>query len=256
MDVAAENKKNPAVILEKLGEYFKPKRNVTYERFTFNMAKQAENESFEEFLNRIRRLVSSCDYKALTDEMIRDKLVIGTKDNDARACMLRDSELTLAKAIENCRVSEITQVQIKNILPSEQSVNFVKTRKWPKCGGEHSKDKCPAEGEDCFKCGKANHFQKMCRTPKHRPKKAEKDRDKGYKKKFKKNKQKVNKVSDSESSDESSEEHSSSESSAFQIEHSVGALGKQIFIKVHIHSVSLKMQMDTGATCKGLGKMM
>ena len=59
LDVAEQkNKKNPAVILEKLGEYIKPKRNVTYERFTFNMAKQAKNESFEDFLNRILRVIT------------------------------------------------------------------------------------------------------------------------------------------------------------------------------------------------------
>ena len=33
------------------------------------------------------------------------------------------------------------------------------------CGGSypHSKGPCPAKGKDCRKCGKRNHFAKVCR---------------------------------------------------------------------------------------------
>ena len=34
-----------------------------------------------------------------------------------------------------------------------------------RCGYRHSKDKCPAQGQTCKKCGKQNHFAKCCRTP-------------------------------------------------------------------------------------------
>ena len=30
------------------------------------------------------------------------------------------------------------------------------------CGLKHLPSKCPAYGEDCFKCGKKNHFLRMC----------------------------------------------------------------------------------------------
>jgi hypothetical protein len=30
------------------------------------------------------------------------------------------------------------------------------------CGGQHSRGKCPAYGKSCVKCGRINHFAKVC----------------------------------------------------------------------------------------------
>ena len=38
-------------------------------------------------------------------EMIRDRLVLGTKDNSVRACMLMESSLNLTNAIDMIRTS-------------------------------------------------------------------------------------------------------------------------------------------------------
>ena len=32
------------------------------------------------------------------------------------------------------------------------------------CGYRHSKDKCPVQGQTCKKCGRLNHFAKVCRS--------------------------------------------------------------------------------------------
>ena len=32
------------------------------------------------------------------------------------------------------------------------------------CGAKHEKKKCPAYGKTCYKCGRNNHYQNLCRA--------------------------------------------------------------------------------------------
>ncbi len=41
------------------------------------------------------------------------------------------------------------------------------------CGGEHIHQKCPARGAECMKCGKRNHFARVCRSGKPNTTRAE-----------------------------------------------------------------------------------
>ena len=45
-----------------LQAHFKPKRNVVYERYVFNLCSQNSDESIDEFLTRTRKLSSSCEF--------------------------------------------------------------------------------------------------------------------------------------------------------------------------------------------------
>ena len=56
-------------------QHFEPQRNIIFERYLFNSANQ-ENEDIYQYLNRLRKLASTCAYGALCDELIRDRLVI------------------------------------------------------------------------------------------------------------------------------------------------------------------------------------
>ena len=60
--MAEEENKNPKEIIEKLQAYFKPKRNVIYERYTFFFHDQEANETFDAYLVSLRRLASSCEF--------------------------------------------------------------------------------------------------------------------------------------------------------------------------------------------------
>ncbi|BES89755.1 unnamed protein product [Nesidiocoris tenuis] len=66
-----------AEIISALDGCFKPKVNVIYERFVFGTAFQEENETIDAYVSRLRTLASTCGYKELEGEMIRDRLVIG-----------------------------------------------------------------------------------------------------------------------------------------------------------------------------------
>ena len=71
--------------LSALEDYFLPKRNVVYERYVFNSCIQTPEETVDGYVNRLRKLASSCQFGTLTEEMIRDRLVIGIEDTGTKA---------------------------------------------------------------------------------------------------------------------------------------------------------------------------
>ena len=99
--------------LSALEDYFLPKRNVVYERYVFNSCIQTPEETVDGYFNRLRKLASSCQFGTLTEEMIRDRLVIGIQDTGTKARLLREKDLSLDKALDMCKSREITNKQIK-----------------------------------------------------------------------------------------------------------------------------------------------
>ena len=63
------------------------------------------NESFDDYLCPLRELAKTCEFGDIMDEMIRDRIVLGTKDQSVRGCLLRESTFTLNGAVEMCRTS-------------------------------------------------------------------------------------------------------------------------------------------------------
>ena len=64
----------------------------------------------------MRRLAQTCNFWAcLRDSLIRDRLLLGINNNNIQKKLLQDRKLTLAKAIDVCRSSEKTKLQVKKI---------------------------------------------------------------------------------------------------------------------------------------------
>ena len=106
-----------------LEDYFLPKKNVVYERYVFNSCFQAPEESIDCYANRLRKLASSCQFGALTEEMICYRLVIGIQDKSTKARLLREKDLSLDKALGICKSREITNKQLKSIQNEEKQNN-------------------------------------------------------------------------------------------------------------------------------------
>lgn len=75
--LSEEQTKDPKAILDALGDYLKPEKNVIYERYMFGCCKQEADEPIDSFLTRLRERASTCEYRELKNEMIRDRLVLG-----------------------------------------------------------------------------------------------------------------------------------------------------------------------------------
>ena len=120
---------------------------------------------------------SSCEFGILCDSLIRDRIVCGICDDRTQSRLLKEADLTLEKAVDMCRADEITASQIKTLAQPAQpelglqllknNSKFTTRRKQQQygwCGETHPQGQCPAFGKYCDKCGKRNHFAKVCRS--------------------------------------------------------------------------------------------
>ena len=147
---------------------------------------QEPGESYDQYRTALRMLAEGCAFQAITpDEILRDRLVFGIKDDKVRERLLRESALSLSKTDEICRAAESMVAQMKVVSDtSETTINAVKSqdrttsckdqptanskvRECWNCGHTHEyhkKDLCPAYGKTCHKCQKLNHFASKCRS--------------------------------------------------------------------------------------------
>ena len=73
--------------LDSLEEHFNPKVNVVYERYLFNSVVQNPGEKIDDFVHRLCELSKGCEYGMLCDDLVHDRMILGTTDNDLRLRM-------------------------------------------------------------------------------------------------------------------------------------------------------------------------
>ncbi|XP_056014988.1 uncharacterized protein K02A2.6-like [Ostrea edulis] len=190
------------VILKKYDDYFVPKRNVIHERAKFHLRSQAQGESVETFIRSLHELSEHCDF-ANRSEAIRDRLVIGINDKGLSEKLQLTKDLTLEKASEMARNSELVKSQIRDL--QSKNLDAVRVKRHtqdpphqvnrgrgaqrtrggqssrgrgsnnqnrqnanlPLCGAcncKHYEGQCPAHGRRCRKCNRRNHFAVCCRS--------------------------------------------------------------------------------------------
>ena len=107
------------IVLEKLETFYVGATNVIYERYHFNRSVQEPSESFEAYVYALRGLGESCNYGQLTDDFIRDRIVVGVGENSRRKKLFQTRDLTLRNCIDICRASETTNQQMRSMSQTE-----------------------------------------------------------------------------------------------------------------------------------------
>ncbi|XP_075550119.1 uncharacterized protein LOC142583515 [Dermacentor variabilis] len=93
-------------VVEYLEEHYNPQVNEMAASFWFFMRKQRYGESVREYIADLRRLAESCNFRNSLHRMLRDRIVCGIRDDDARRCLLTRKKLTLVEAEEFAIASE------------------------------------------------------------------------------------------------------------------------------------------------------
>ena len=112
-------------------------------------------------------MASSCRYGALTDEMIRDRIVIAVRDKATKLRLLKEEELDLNKALSVCRSNEAASKQLNFMkqeeIQTDEQVNAVDSQtKRPDKRNKKKKDKRWKEWKG-FK-GRKEELQQMLRN--------------------------------------------------------------------------------------------
>ena len=175
-NITAEQKKEYRQVVQKFDEYFKVRKNLVYERASFNLAHQLADESAEQFITRLHQLAENCEFGDLKNEMIRDRLVIGLHDGQLSERLQMESDLTLQKAEKLVRQrAAVSQQQQALKTPVEnkpqleaikQQRRAIKTRQPrlppPQKRSAPSQPRAHAEIPKCRRCGKSSHPHQHC----------------------------------------------------------------------------------------------
>ena len=112
-------------------EKFSIRRSVIVERHCFNIMIQDVDENITSFTKRLREQAVKCKFTAtvdtqsvdLTDEFVRDRIVVGLRDNTARSRLLREKDLTLVSALELVTNIEIADEHVKRLTKEVHTVD-------------------------------------------------------------------------------------------------------------------------------------
>ena len=96
--ITADERKQYQAMIAKLDEFFQVRRNVIFERARFNRRVQKEGESVEKFITSLYNLVETCDFGDLKNKMIRDRIVVGIRDQALPERLQTLADLTPEKA--------------------------------------------------------------------------------------------------------------------------------------------------------------
>uniref|UniRef100_A0A8C6LCJ1 ribonuclease H n=1 Tax=Nothobranchius furzeri TaxID=105023 RepID=A0A8C6LCJ1_NOTFU len=167
------------VVLQRFDDHCSPKKNETFERYVFRARLQQQDESFDVFLTDLKLKARTCNFGILQDSLIRDQVVFGIHDTKVREKLLRETDLTLIKAVDICHACEIARHHVKafgdgagerGMEPDVAAVSCQrkcgqdKERSFScrRCGTRHALRQCPAFGKMCNSCKGLNHFSKYC----------------------------------------------------------------------------------------------
>eukprot|EP00731_Ephydatia_muelleri_P001678 Em0001g1678a len=148
-------------------------------------------ENVATFVSELRQLAMRCDFGASLEEMLRDRLVCGIKDEHIQRRLLAEPNLTFKKAQDIAQALESAdrntadlQQQVQAAVPvhalkksqkpkndrgssTSTSKDTAPSRSSPtcyRCGGKHLAPDCRHKESECHTCGKKGHISRVCRS--------------------------------------------------------------------------------------------
>ena len=105
-NISEDQRKQYEAVLSKYDGFFRVRKNIIIERAKFNRhsqfldepAEQFIDEPAEQFIASLYNLATDCNFGDLKDQLIRDRIVVGIRNQALSEQLQSDPELTLEKA--------------------------------------------------------------------------------------------------------------------------------------------------------------
>ncbi|XP_075739523.1 uncharacterized protein LOC142784986 [Rhipicephalus microplus] len=193
LNVKDEEMEDFKLVKSKFNDYFVHTKNIFYESAHFNLCRQQLGETVDQFATELSKLADRCEFTGMKERLIRDRFVVGLRDQVFSEELQMDPKLTMATALGRARTSETVKQQQAELKEHEGTVPeacfaAVKLKKAAAkstfthcqkpayhqnncsyCAGPfHPRNKCPAQKETCRFCRKLGHYAKACRKKKQK----------------------------------------------------------------------------------------
>ncbi|CAC5376393.1 unnamed protein product [Mytilus coruscus] len=160
-------KKSYDDIVKLVTDHQNPKPSSIVQRCIFNSRSRQPNESVSQFVAELRQISEHCDYKATLDDMLRDRLVCGIKEDRIQRRLLAEPGLTFKKAMEVATAMEMAAKNAQDLQVQEpKPVHKVTVRNEEcyRCGGPHNAHDCKWKDAKCYAYDKKGHLAKESRN--------------------------------------------------------------------------------------------
>ena len=144
-----------------------------YSRFKLAHSRQHADESIEQYVERLKRILDSCSIvdEVTVNDQILQTIATNTNSQALQKYILGTVDVTLENVMKEAKTLELVNKENKLISQTMNkfSINAVNTSQKPdvsdcrNCGRNHDFNKCPAYGKACHKCSVLNHFANKCR---------------------------------------------------------------------------------------------
>ena len=180
-NLAADKKDTYPHLVEGLTEHYKEAINVTVERHKFNNMSQDQGELIEQYVTKLSTQANKCKFIVkhqntytdtqnppqqheveievdISDQFIRDRLVCGMHNQQTRAKLLRERNLTLQSAIEIIKAVETANTHVKKLFSDQKAVDkiykkqFSKSKPQLKCNSSDESIGLKTKGGTCGRC--------------------------------------------------------------------------------------------------------
>nr|CAI5827862.1 unnamed protein product [Callosobruchus analis] len=115
----SDNENSYNIAIEKLNEYFTPRRSKVYERHLFRLLKQENGEKLEKFLVRLRHQAAKCQFSTSLEEQLVDQITEKCLSTDLRKKILAMGDTAnLNTIIAEANSLETIKRQIQSLMKS------------------------------------------------------------------------------------------------------------------------------------------
>ncbi|XP_047989292.1 uncharacterized protein K02A2.6-like [Leguminivora glycinivorella] len=161
-------------IIRVLDQFFEPEVNEILQAGKFHKRIQLQQESVQEFIGAISLLGAKCNFADLKRQL-RDRLVLGVRDDRLRRELLKTKDLTYTGAVQYCLNYQATfadlypdaRASTSKQTPHNESdqmeIDKIQSVNCKHCARVHKpNERCPFSKAQCYYCKRHGHIASAC----------------------------------------------------------------------------------------------
>ena len=254
-------------LVEKAQANFNPKPSPIVKRYEFNTRRQGEGEAIATYVAELRKIAEYCDYGAVLNDMLRDRLVCGTHNKSIQRRLLQETKLKFEAALEMALSAEAADKDSKRLtssssdkdLPTLQigqiedhpSTRSTAGRGYYRCKSNKSRQHSGGKQQgsrnsgkqECYRCGGGQHDSTDCPFKQYECHFCHK---KGHLAKVCRQKKKGHNSPDR--AHHVTGEVESEEMEEYSMHHVTSGQARPLHVTVTVNGSPLSMEVDTGAS--------